>query len=118
MCVVSCKAVLNYLKPISAIVSSMIDTLHMQGHVHAKQQVSGHSIPLLFHYLKPQYYMHCVRRLPPAGCVYVPQHKPHHTTGQHDPQYTLHNVIAISLQIHDYIATTVSLPKKFPIILL
>ena len=46
MCVVSCKAVLNYLKPISAIVSSMIDTLHMQGHVHAKQQVSGHSIPL------------------------------------------------------------------------
>ena len=52
MCVVSCKAVLNYvyLKPISATpIPSMTDgcTLtHMQGRVHAKQQVSGHTIPL------------------------------------------------------------------------
>ena len=59
MCVVSCKAVLNYvyLKPISATpIPSMIDgcrLTHMQGRVHAKQQVSGHNI--LLSILQQQY---------------------------------------------------------------
>ena len=75
---------------------------------------NNRSVVTVFHYLKPQYYMHCVRRLPPAGRVLVPQQlKAHHTTGEYD--HITHTYFFIN---SSYIHYGRLITKEFPIILL